>query len=51
MATVLAYTMDDLYASRRAAILAEFRASERVRHLFDQAVLAREAAAVQATAR
>ena len=51
MATVLAYTMDDLYAGRRAAILAEFRASERVRRLFDQAVLAREAAAVQATAR
>jgi len=42
MTTVLAYAMDDLYASRRAAILAEFRASERVRRLFDQAVLERK---------
>jgi hypothetical protein len=44
MSTVLTYVMDDLYASRRAAILAEFRSSERVRRLFDQAVVERQAA-------
>jgi hypothetical protein len=38
MATVLAYTIDELYASRRAAILTEFRASARIRRLFDQAL-------------
>jgi hypothetical protein len=51
MSTVLAYTMDELYASRRAAILAEFRSSERVRRLVEQAVVDREAAGVQAAAR
>jgi hypothetical protein len=51
MSTVLAYVMDDLYASRRGAILAEFRSSERVRRLFDQAVVERRAAGFQLTAR
>ena len=41
MATVLAYTIQDLYESRRGAILAEFRSSDRIRSLFDEAVLAR----------
>ena len=43
MSTVLAYTVDELRTSRRAAILAEFRSSEQVRRLFDQAVAERRA--------
>ena len=41
MATALAYTIDDLYDSRRGAILADFRTSERIRSLFAEAVLTR----------
>jgi len=41
MSTVLAYTIDELYASRRGAILAEFRSSDRIRRLVDEAVLPR----------
>jgi hypothetical protein len=41
MATLFAYVRDDLYASRRGAILTEFRTSDRLLRLFDRAVLAR----------
>jgi hypothetical protein len=41
MSTVLAYTIEDLFQSRRGAILAEFRSSDRIRSLFEEAVLAR----------
>src|SRR5687767_7987172 len=43
MATVLGYVMNDAYTSERAEILAEFRASEDVRQLFELGVIAREA--------
>jgi hypothetical protein len=43
MAAVLAYKMDEMYRSRRAAILAEFRTSERIQQLFEQAVRERDA--------
>ena len=43
MAIMLGYVMDDAYSSRRGAILAEFRASDDVRRLFDRAVQVREA--------
>jgi len=43
MATVLGYVMNDAYTSERAEILAEFRASEDVRQLFERGVIAREA--------
>ena len=43
MATVLAYVMDESYASERAAILAEFRASDEVQRLFERAVRERDA--------
>ena len=36
MATVLAFAIQDLHTSRRAAILREFRNSDRVRRLFDR---------------
>jgi hypothetical protein len=42
MSTVLAYTRQDLYSSRRGAILAEFRTSERILRLFNRALLARD---------
>jgi hypothetical protein len=41
MSTVLAYTIGEMYSSRRGAILAEYRDSERIQRLFDRAVLAR----------
>jgi hypothetical protein len=41
MSAVLAYMIDELHSSRRAAILAEFRSNERVRRLFDEAVFER----------
>jgi hypothetical protein len=43
MATVLGYVMNDAYTSERAEILAEFRASDDVRQLFERGVVAREA--------
>ena len=43
MATVLGYVMNDAYTSERAEILAEFRASDDVRQLFERGVIAREA--------
>ena len=36
MATVLSFAIQDLNTSRRAAILNEFRSSDRIRRLFDQ---------------
>ena len=42
MATVLEYFMKDAYTSERAEILAEFRASDEVRQLFERGVIARE---------
>jgi hypothetical protein len=39
MATVLAYVIDETYSSRRGAILAEFRESDAVRQLFQQAIV------------
>ena len=44
MATVLAYAIDETYASRRGAILADFRDDQDVRRLFDRAVLERATA-------
>jgi hypothetical protein len=44
MATVLEYAMEEAYASGRNEILAEFRSSDRVRQLFDRAVVQREEA-------
>ena len=38
MASVLGYLLQDLRASRRGAILAEFRGSDRIRRLFDRGV-------------
>ena len=38
MASVLGYLLQDLRASRRGAILAEFRDSDRIRRLFDRGV-------------
>ena len=50
MATVLAYAIDETYGSNRGAILAEFRKSEKIRLLFERAVVERdEARAVQVT--
>jgi hypothetical protein len=43
METVLAYTMDQAYASSRRALLAEYRNSVKVRGLIDRGVLEREA--------
>jgi hypothetical protein len=43
MATVLTYAIDEMYLSRRGAILDEFRASEDVQRLFDRGVAARGA--------
>lgn len=37
MATTLAYVLEDRRVSRQAQIVAEFRSSERIRHLFQQA--------------
>ena len=45
MATVLEYYMDEAYRSRRSAILAEFRASNAIRRLFEQGLEEREEAA------
>jgi hypothetical protein len=39
METVLAYTMDQAYTSRRRALLSEFRSSGRVRYLIERGVL------------
>jgi hypothetical protein len=44
MATVLAYVIDETYASARGAILADFRSSDAVRRLFERAILDRDAA-------
>lgn len=43
MAIVLRYVMDDAYQSDRGDILAEFRASEKVRELFARALVERDA--------
>ncbi len=43
MASVLAYAISEAYASSRGAILAEFRTSEKLLRLFDQAVAQRDA--------
>jgi hypothetical protein len=43
MATLLAFVMDDTYTSKRAEILAEFRASDEVQRLFDRGVRERDA--------
>jgi hypothetical protein len=42
MATALGYVIDESYASERAAILAEFRASADVQRLFERAVRERD---------
>ena len=47
MATVLAYAIDEAYTSSRGAILAEFRSSEKVMRLFEQAVAQRDARTAQ----
>jgi hypothetical protein len=44
MATVLAYAIDETYASRRSAILAEYRTSAALVRLFDRALLDRDSA-------
>jgi len=44
MATVLEYAMEEAYTSSRNAILAEYRASAKIRQLFDRAVVERAAA-------
>lgn len=49
MAAVLGYFMDEAYRSRRAAILADFRASERIRALFEAGVEELEAARASTT--
>jgi len=46
MATVLAYVIDETYASARGAILAEYRGSAGGLRLFERAVLDRDAARV-----
>ena len=46
MATVLAYAISDSETSGRREILAEYRDSERIKQLFDSAVLQRTAEAV-----
>ena len=46
MATILTYVLNDLYKSRRAAILEEFRTSGRVLRLFQQGVRELEAVLV-----
>ena len=43
MATVIEYVIGETYASRRNAILAEFRASEDVQRLFERGVIERDA--------
>jgi hypothetical protein len=43
MATVLAYAIQEMYASGRPAILQEFRSSDEIRELFDRGVREREA--------
>ena len=43
METVLAYTMDQAYASSRRALLAEYRNSQKVKALIDRGVLERDA--------
>ena len=45
MATVLEYYMDEAFRSRRSAILAEFRASNAIRRLFEQGLEERAEAA------
>jgi hypothetical protein len=47
MATVLQYAMDEAYTSSRNAILAEYRASAKIRQLFDRAVVERAAAGLR----
>jgi hypothetical protein len=46
MATVLAYVIDESSTSGRREILSEFRDSDDIRHLFEQAVRERDAARV-----
>lgn len=43
MAATLSYVIDEMYRSRRGAILAEFRTSDDVRRLFEHAVAERDA--------
>jgi hypothetical protein len=43
MATVLAYAIDETYAGKRGAILAEFRDSDKIRALFARALVERDA--------
>ena len=43
MATVLAYAIDEAFTSDRGAILAEYRASEKIQRLFERGVAEREA--------
>jgi hypothetical protein len=44
MATVLAYAIDETYSSKRGAILAEYRTSDKIQALFEQAVAERQLA-------
>jgi hypothetical protein len=46
MATVLEYAMEEAYTSSRNAILAEYRASDKIRQLFERAVSERAAVGV-----
>ena len=43
MATVIAYTIETTYGNKQGAILAEFRQSEEIRRLFEQALVERDA--------
>lgn len=49
MATTLSYFLEDRLGSREAQIIAEFRASERIRRLFERARSARDEARAAAT--
>ena len=51
MATVLAYAIDETYASNRGAILAEFRTSDKIQGLFERALAERQAACTAQMAR
>jgi hypothetical protein len=47
MSAVLAYVADESYRSRRGAILAEFRASERIQRLLERGLAQLEIAAAR----
>lgn len=51
MATVLAFAREDAHTSRRREILADFRSSPRVLHLFQEGLAARESARGTVSAR